>query len=138
MKPGTVVRWDKLPYPQYGGKSKPRWLICLGCTDCFSNPLQHYFHSTTTQHWTGDHLKLTRAKYPFFSEDCFFYFNEGPYSNTEQELKNPSVRTEGQIDEADLRTIYAGIRLSRSYSRKILLDIHHSLNEIKITGLKKP
>lgn len=138
MRPGTVIRRDNLPFPQYGGKLKPRWLICLGCTDYFSDPILHFFHSTTTQHWSGPCLRLPQAKYQFFIEDCFVYFNERPYSYTKSELNIPAVSIMGNINEADLKTIYDGILHSRSYSKKELLDIHRSLNEIGIIKLKKP
>ena len=138
MLPGTVIRWDNLPFPQYGGKLKPRWLICLGCTDCFSDPIVHFFHSTTTQLWPGPCHKLPKSKYRFFLDDCFVYFNERPYSFNKSELNIPAVSTMGNICEADLKNIYEGILYSRTYSKKVLLDIHRSLNKIGIIRLKKP
>jgi hypothetical protein len=137
MQPGTVIKWDDFPYPQYGGKLKPRWLICLGCTNCFSDPVLHYFHSTTRTQRRGEpRFNLRCEKYPFFTEDCFLYFNENPYHIAEHELKISKVSVVGHIEKIDLKVIYGGLIKSINYSRKQVLDIHYSLNKIGITGLK--
>jgi hypothetical protein len=71
-------------------------------------------------------------------EDCFAYFKERPYSFSKSELNVPTVSNMGNISEADLKIIYEGILNSRSYSKKELMDIHRSLNDIGIIKLKRP
>jgi len=139
MQPGTVIKWCNLSAPHYGGKLKPRWLVCLGCTDFVSNPLLYYFHSTTTTDRTKEpRLELLRTNYPFFDEDCFLYFNEKPYFCAKPDLDSIDIVKKGKVDPGCLKKIYEGIRSSRLYSRMQLLDIHSSLNTAGIIGLKKP
>jgi hypothetical protein len=139
MQPGTVIRWDNLTAPHFGGKLKPRWLVCLGCTDFFSDPLLYYFHSTTTKDRAGEpRLELPRTRYPYFGEDCFIYFNEKPYCCEKTNLNSADIVKKGKLDPEVLRRLYEGIRSSRHYSKMQLIDIHSSLNMAGLTGIKKP
>lgn len=148
MKPGTVFKWNKFPYPKYGGEIKPRWFIYLGDTGFLSTPIIAHFCTTTTSlddfkpggnRASHKHLFLRNAKYPFFDEDCILDYDEAPYPEEKKVLENnKDIEVKGQLDRECLKTIYNGILRSEHYPRKIVLDIHTSLNQIGVTGLTKP
>jgi hypothetical protein len=136
------VKWTNFPEPQFGGSIKSRWFICLGQTGFSVDPKILYFHSTTReQNRGGRRFCLLKHNYPKLKYDCFLYYSEPPYSRSEyfiaQNVRN--IEELCSISNEDLKTIYEGIREhSISYSRKIKLDIHDSLNLIGIKGLRKP
>jgi len=141
LKPGTIFKWNRFPYPKYGGELKPRWFIYLGDTGLISTPIIAYICTTTTRGKKQLHhcLPLPRAKYPYFEEDCILDFDEEPYQEAKNALEtNRDIETKGQLDHESLKAIYRGICTSKYYSKKLLLDIHTSFNQIGITGLKKP
>jgi hypothetical protein len=142
MRIGSLVKWTHFPEPQFGGDKKPRWFICLGQTDFSIDPKNFYFHSTTRQeNGQGRKFCFLKHNYPKFTYDCFLYYNEPPYSRSEYFISQHVGNIEElcSISNEDIKIIYEGIRrYSISYSRKILLDIHNSLNLIGITGLHKP
>jgi len=82
---------------------------------------------------------IKKTQYPFFEEDCILDFDEEPYAIEKAYLEgNASIETKGQLDQETIKIIYRGILQSMYYPRKIILDIHSSLNQIGITGLTKP
>ena len=148
MKPGAVFRWKEFPYPKYGGEIKARWFIYLGDTGLLSAPVIAHICTTTTslddfgprrKRASHRHLLLKKTRYPFFYEDCILDFDEGPYPVEKKSLENnPDIEIKGELDQECLKTIYYGIWKSSFYSPKIVLDIHTSLNQAGITGLRKP
>ena len=148
MKPGTVFRWREFLYPKFGGESKARWFIYLGDTGPFSTPILAHICTTTTSlddfepggnRANHRHLFIKRARYPFFDEDCILDYDEEPYSSKKEVLEsNPEIEVKGELDQNCMKDIYYGIWKSNYYSPKVVLDIHSSLNQIGITGLRKP
>jgi len=141
MQVGEVFRWKNLKHPQFGGRTKPRWFLCLGDSGIILPPKNFYFFSTTCTLRDGvSKFDFDKTKYPFFYEDCYFYYTEPPYAITEeQRRKNESDISEvGKIDEGDLRIIYEGIIKSPFLNKRIKLDIHQSFNLIGISGLRRP
>jgi hypothetical protein len=142
MKAGTLIRWQNFHDPQFGGKIKPRWLICLGNTNLSVSPKHHYLHSTTCEeNRDGKRIFFQRNKYPKFSSDCYLYFDEPPYFLSELTIAklHKDINELCPISNEDLIIIYNGIlNYSHHYSSMYLMDIHDSLNMIGITGLKKP
>ena len=148
MKPGAVFRWKEFPYPKYAGKIKARWFIYLGDTGLLSAHVIAHICTTTTslddfgprrKRASHRHLLLKKTRYPFFDEDCILDFDEWPYSVEKKSLENnPDIEIKGELDQECLKTIYYGIWKSSFYSPKIVLDIHTSLNQAGITGLRKP
>ena len=148
MKPGTVFKWKEFLYPKYGGELKARWFIYLGDTGPFLTPIIAYICTTTTSlddfKTGGDranhrHLLIKKTKYPFFDEDCILDYDEEPYFSEKKVLEsNPKIEVKGELDRVCIKDIYYGIWKSPFYSPKVILDIHSSLNQIGITGLKKP
>jgi hypothetical protein len=147
LKPGTVFRWDNFPYPRLGTQIKARWFVYLGDTGELSSPVIVHVCTTTTSEENfkpggkREHHRFIRfdsSKSPF-GENCILDFDEPPYHLEKQFLESQSeIEVKGALDQLTLKTIYQGILISKFYSRKILLDIHTSLNLIGITGLKKP
>lgn len=147
MKPGTVFKWNNFPFPKFGDRGKPRWFIYLGDTGKTLAPIIAYIQTTTTQinsYQTGgpkvDHeYLLLRAVNTPFEKDCIIDFSIYPYTCDKNLLvNNRDIEMKGDLHEDQIRSIYNKIRKSSFYSRKIILDIHDSLNLIGITGLKKP
>lgn len=139
MQIGTIIRWANFPIPQYGGRRKPRWFLCLGITRQLNQPKRFYFHSTTkTIRPSINHFPFKKVKYNFFAKDCYLYFNEPPYLFSRQELGIPEIMAVGKIDKADLGIIYEGIRKEQRYSRMELLDIYNCFNLNGIIGINKP
>jgi hypothetical protein len=48
LKPGTVFKWEKFPYPRIGTEIKARWFVYLGDTGIIQGPIIAFFHTTTT------------------------------------------------------------------------------------------
>ena len=148
MKPGTVFRWSKFPFPKYGSEVKARWLIYLGDTGILSTPITAHLCTTTTslkdfapggKRASHRHFLFKKSRYKFFDEDCVLDYDEPPYAHYKEQLEeNPNVEEKGELDRESLKTIYKGILASYCYSIKMLHDIHSSLNQIGITGLIKP
>jgi hypothetical protein len=148
LKAGTVFRWENFPYPKYAGEIKARWFIYLGDTGLLLTPIIAYICTTTTslddfkpggRRASHRHLLFKKIKYPFFEEDCILDYDEEPYPAERESLeRNPNIEIKGELDQECLRTIYYGIWKSSYYSPKIVLDIHSSLNQVGITGLRKP
>jgi hypothetical protein len=148
LKPGAVFRWKEFPYPKYAGEIKARWFIYLGDTGLLLAPVIAHICTTTTslddfgprrKRTSHRHLLLKKTRYPFFDEDCILDFDEGPYPVEKKSLENnPDIEIKGELDQECLKMIYYGIWKSSFYSPKIVLDIHTSLNQAGITGLRKP
>jgi hypothetical protein len=148
LKPGTVFRWNKFPFPKYGGETKARWFIYLGDSGLLSTPILAHICTTTTSladfgpggnRLNHRFLLIKKTQHPFFDEDCILDFDEEPYSREKSILLgNPDIETKGELDRETLKTIYRGILKSRQYSPRVILDIHTSLNQAGITGLQKP
>lgn len=147
MKPGDILLWKDFPYPQMGGKIKPRWFIYLGDSGILSNPIFAYICTTTTQMADFEkggkreghrHFCFKKGEFPFES-DCLLDYDESPYHHlTKQELeKNTNIQVMGNLGQRLMREIYEGIYSSRSYSRIIKRDIRESINLIGISGLRK-
>ncbi len=115
MQIGTVIRWDNFQSPQYGGRRKPRWFICLGDTGKLNSPTLYFLHSTTKIKRNKPSLFLPKSRYPFFHVDCHLYFNESPYHRTKNELNNPNVRILGTINNDDLVVIYERLKMGQEY-----------------------
>jgi hypothetical protein len=148
LKPGTVFKWNRFPYPKYGGEIKARWFIYLGDTGLLLTPIIAHLCTTTTsledfepggKRASHRSFLIKKTRYPFFDEDCILDYDEEPYAVDKNSLQeNATIETKGKLDRECLKTIYRGILASNHYSRKIILDIHTSLNQIGITGLTKP
>lgn len=148
MKPGTVFKWKEFLYPKFGGELKARWFIYLGDTGLFSVQIIAHICTTTTslddfkaggKRADHRHLLIKKAKYPFFDEDCILDYDERPYQKEKKVLEsNPKIEVKGELDHTCMKDIYYGIWKSNYYSPQIVLDIHSSLNQIGIYGLKKP
>ena len=147
MKPGMVFRWDDFPYPKLDSKIKARWFIYLGDTGPFSTHILVHLCTTTTKikdfqlggnRASHKHLVLNAEDTPF-EEDCLIDFNVGPDSFPKQEVEgNPKIQVKGELQTTIIRDIYNGILGSRFYSKQVLMDIHASLNNMDIMGLRKP
>lgn len=148
MKPGTIFKWNNFPYPKIGGPIKSRWFVYLGNTGILSSPIIVHFCTTTTsirdfksggKRSSHRFLLFEKTRYPCFEEDCILDFDEAPFSEALKALEsNKDIEIKGELDNQTLKLIYNGIQTSKYYSFQILLDIHGSLNQIGITGLKKP
>ena len=148
MKPGTVFKWNNFPYPRIGDEIKSRWFVCLGNTGLLSTPIIVHFCTTTTsirdfksggKRSSHRFLLFEKTRYPCFEENCILDFDEPPFSEPLGTLEsNKDIEIKGELDNQTLKFIYNGIQMSNHYSPKILLDIHTSLNQIGITGLKRP
>jgi len=149
LKPGTIFKWKDFPYPQFGGEIKTRWFICLGDSGPLTSPIIAHICTTTTsisdfekggKKFPHRFFRFDKTKYPF-EQNCFLVldYDEPPYSEDLKSLEaNQNIEIKGDLSPQDLRAIYNGILSSSFYSRKILSDIHASLNRIGITGLRKP
>ncbi len=85
------------------------------------------------------YLKFERKRHPCFDADCILDFDEPPFPEPRESLEaNKDIEIKGELDKETMRLIYWGILKSPYYSPKIVLDIHTSLNQIGITGLRKP
>jgi hypothetical protein len=151
LKPGTVFKWSRFPFPKYGGEVKARWFIYLGDTgpEILSTPVFAYLCTTTTsleaferggKRASHRSLLFRKSTFTFFDEDCILDYDESPYDNIEKHLleTSPDIETKANLDRETLKRIYKGILASQYYSPKILHDIWSSLNQIGITGLVKP
>lgn len=148
MKPGTVFKWNNFPYPRIGDQIKARWFVCLGNTGLLSDPIIVHLCTTTTslndfksggKRSSHRFLLFEKIRYPCFEEDCILDFDEPSFSESLKSLEtNKDIEIKGELDNQTLKSIYNGISVSKYYSPQILLDIHTSLNQIGITGLKKP
>ena len=148
MKPGTVFRWKNFPYPRIGDEIKARWFICLGNTGILLTPIIIHFCTTTTS--TDDfkpggnrashhYLKFEKKNYPCFDEDCVLDFDELPFTESQDSLEaNKDIEIRGELNKEAMKLIYGKVLKSPYYSPKIKLDIHTSLNQIGIAGLRKP
>jgi len=148
LKPGTVFKWNRFPYPRIGSEIKSRWFIFLGDTGILLTPIIIHFCTTTTSikdfkpggnRESHFYLKFETKKYPCFDADCILDFDEPPFTELRESLeKNKDIEIKGQLNKETMKLIYKGILKSPHYSPKIKLDIHVSLNRIGITGLTKP
>ncbi len=147
MRIGTVIKWNNFKDGRKGNIIKPRWFICLGDSGYFSIPFVIHVSTTTTQisdfQQGGKRYfhayKLFIASNTPFEVDCVLDFDEPPFSYSKETVdNNPDIEIKGVLDDNNLRSIYNNLLKSKSYSRKILLDIHESLNKIGIENLKKP
>lgn len=147
MKPGAIFKWKNFPYPKYGGEIKTRWLIFLGDSGQLLSPILVHICTTTTsisdfekdgKRRSHRFFRFDRKRYPF-EQDCFLDYDEAPYTIDLKSLEsNQDIEIVGELSPQDLKAIYSGILSSKFYSKKILLDIHSSLNLIGLTGLRKP
>lgn len=147
MKPGTVFRWENFPYPKFGSEIKSRWFICLGDSGPFSSPILAHLCTSTTKiqdfqsggkRASHRHLLLQPTNTPFEVE-CLIDFDEGLHSYPKKDLTgNSEIQIKGELDTKILVCIFNKLVLSRFISFQVLMDIHTSLNNIGITGLKKP
>ena len=139
MKPGTVFRWPNFPFPQYGGEIKARWFIYLGDSGILISPTNSYLISTTTQTIkTANCFTFQPGSSPF-DEVCILNYDEQYYSIEKSLLVgHKDIEVKGELDHNTMRIIYNKISLSKFYSKKVLQDIHQSLNNISITGLRNP
>jgi hypothetical protein len=142
MQIGSVIEWLSFPEPQFGGKRKPRWFLCLGQTHFPVDPECLFFHSLTTQeHEDNRRFVFSKFNYPSLREDCYLYYQEPHYVRSINFISqnHGNITQKCLVLKADLKTIYEGIKEhSNSHSKITLLDIHSSLNSIGLTGLKKP
>ena len=148
MRAGTVIRWDHFPNPRLDNEIKARWFVVyLGKTSSFESPVFFHFSATTTQ---ADDFKIggKRAGHQFcllkatdtpFEQDCIIDLYEAPWPLTEDQLTgNPDIEFKGEISAECLKKIYDLLLKSSVFSKKIILHIHRALNDVAITGLKKP
>ncbi len=148
MKAGTVIRWENFPDARIvEGELKARWFVHLGRSTALVDPVFLHLSTTTTQlhHFQkgGDRAKhafcFLKASDTPFDQDCVIDLFEPPYSFTEEVLTgNTNIEFRGELTEQYLRQIYACVLRSPYFSRKVILDIHRSLNDIGVTGLKLP
>jgi hypothetical protein len=148
LKPGTVFRWTDFPYPRIGDEIKARWFICLGDTGILLTPIIVHLCTTTTSiddfkpggnRESHHYLKFERKNHPCFDADCILDFDEPPFPEPQSSLEtNKNIEIRGELNKEVMKLIYGGILKSPHYSPKIILDIHMSLNQIGITGLRKP
>jgi len=146
---GTVFRWNRFPSPRYGGETKARWFIYLGETGQFSQIASVYLCTTTTKadHFkTGgsrerhSHFKFEVRQFPEFEKDCILDFDDPPQPIEKTNLLNKSedIDVRGRLSGDIIRMIYKRYLQSGSCSKRVLLDIHESINRDGISGLKKP
>ena len=143
MELGTVIKWEKYPFPRHDRKIKPRWFVYLGHTDIFSLPIQYYLATTTTSETRilspTDGCLLSVNKFTFFDCDCYIDYHERPHILLKNQVeKNSAVEKVGKLDEPILKVIYGGIRNSRMYSYRAKLDIYSSFDRDDITDIEKP
>lgn len=138
MQAGAVIKWNNFPFPPKGGIQKPRWFLCMGENDFSSVPKLCYLVTTTCNSGiTQPKFFFSKTVYPFFSRDCYLYFNEPLLSIEESTIiNNKDINYRGKINDQDLKQIYRGILASPFYSKILKRDIHSSLNRQGITGLK--
>jgi hypothetical protein len=138
MQVGGVLKWNNFPHPPKGGGSKPRWFLCMGGNDFSAVPRLCYLITTTCNSGIGQpNFFFSRTIYPFFSKDCYIYFNEPILSIEETTVINDkNITLKGNISDPDLKTIYKGILDSPYYPKILKRDIHSSLNKQGITGLR--
>jgi hypothetical protein len=147
MNVGDVLKWDNFKDIKKGGVIKPRWFIYLGYSSVFLTPIFVHICTTTTKisdFQTGGN----RANHNYilfdsnttpFEQDCILDFDEQPYQYEKPIVENhKDITIKGSLDKNLLKQIYNGLLKSNYYSKKILEDIHNSLNMIGIVGLKKP
>jgi hypothetical protein len=148
LKTGTVFRWKDFPHPKIGNEIKARWFVCLGNTGILSTPIIIHFCTTTTSiddfkpggnRASHHYLKLERKNYPCFDADCLLDFDELPFAETQKSLEgNKDIEIKGELNREAMKLIYGGVLKSPYYSGKMKCDIHASLSEIGITGLRRP
>ena len=87
-----------------------------------------------------DHFLFNTKEFPFFTDDCILDYEEPLIPITQDQLDRckKDIQSMGCLDENRLRMIYNKLLKAPNSSRKILTDIHTSLNNTGITGLKKP
>ena len=147
MRVGTVIKWNDFKDGRKGGDTKSRWFIYLGDSGYFSVQLLIYICTTTTnesdfqkggKRENHSYKRFLASNTPF-DEDCILDFDESPFSYTKEIFeRNPDIEEKGFLDNNTLISVYKGILKSKAYSKKIILDIHNSLNMIGLENLKKP
>jgi hypothetical protein len=139
VKPGDVFRWNNFPDPQFGGEIKARWFIYLGDSGIITSPTTSYIVTTTTQvRNTGKNIPFKKDS-SMFDEDCFLYYDDPYYSYNKGALEaNGAIDIISELDPTVMRTIYNNLLTAQNYSKVVLRDIHSSLNNIGITGLRRP
>ena len=147
MIAGTVIKWNNFPNPRYGDEIKPRWFVCLGNSGLLASPTVVYLSTTTTNmedfNPGGKRERHTICRFSSnrspFDEDCVLDIDEGPYSIPKNQIEgNVDIEIKGQFQEQEMRMIYNQVLRSGHFSKRIKLDIHRSLNDAGITGLKMP
>ncbi len=151
MKPGDVFRWIEFPRPRFDEIVKARWFVYLGTTGPFAQFAYIHCATTTTQteHYEpggsrerSSIWRIRVSEITFFDQDCILDYNEQPFSIPESEiqdaLRRGQIEIKGTLPEDKIRMIYKQIMRSDSYSRRILIDIHESLNRFGFSNLKRP
>ncbi len=149
LQVGTVFKWDNFPSPRYGGETKARWFIYLGETGQFSQIASVYLCTTTAQtdHFkTGgsrerhSHFKFEVRQFSEFEKDCILDFDDPPQPIEKAKFfnKKKDIDVRGRLSADIIRMIYKRYLQSGSCSKRVLLDIHESINRDDISGLKRP
>jgi len=147
MKAGTVIKWNNFPHPRFGKEIKTRWFICLGNSGILTEPVFIYLCTTTTNlddfKQGGKKERHTTCQFKAnitpFEEDCVLDIDEGPYPIPKSQITDSiDIEIKGELDEQNMRMIYNHVVRSSRFSKKEKLDIHRSLNDAGITGLKMP
>jgi hypothetical protein len=151
VKVGTIFIWEDYPHPRQD-EPKNNWFLFLGTSGLLDDIPTCYFHRFTSQVQYYD-KNQERANHIFqlflrdkfqslnFEKDSILDFNEPPYAESEEFFRQfeATFDIRGILENDVLKAIYnKKILISNSYSHKIKMDIHRSLNDEEITGLDAP
>src|SRR5690606_5144995 len=146
LKVGTIFKWKNFPNPK-SGEPKTRWFIYLGKTSALFPPEKYIISTTTTQisHFEigglrekHDYIKYDQQSSPF-NKECILDLDEIPYSDLLSILiNNDDIEVMGELNTNKKLHLYNRILKSEKFSKILKKDIHTSLNNDGITGLKNP
>lgn len=128
------ARWDGFIFKKYGGGQKARWLVCLRTPSEIDTDFEILLLTTTTsikpdQIKDRKYFNLTKEKYPFFTQECYIYFNEPIFSLQNAEIMPHADKIEimGKIENDDMHLIYLGYWNLQTVSPNHLKLIRNSL-----------
>jgi hypothetical protein len=149
MRVGTVFRWRDYRY-QRDEEIKDRWFIYLGTTDRFSSPIYVCIVTATTQlrHYRPGGVRANHKALHFkageygFTNDCLVDPNLIEFDLQlplfEKCIADRQIEPVSVLPDERLRRLYELILAAPHLFPRIQRDIHTNLNQIGITGLKKP
>ena len=147
MKIGEVFVWRSFPDAKFPGERKDRWFVYIGETSALqltviativtsTTQVQHYARGAARSNHA--HVHIQKGQYGF-EQDCVLDLDGGFYEYDRSALDgNQGIESRGTATEDCLRRIFKAVLASVHMPTRTKRDIHACLNQIGITGLKRP